>query len=132
MSNGSPIPIRTTLVTRSPSARRMRAKWSTWATISPAVRSRRNPAWPVAQKAQPIGQPTWVETQTVRRRSYCISTTSTVSPSRNRSRSFRVCPSDETWVSTTSGAPTTVSSASRRRSALGRLVIWSKSSARWT
>ena len=83
LASGSPMPISTMLLTgwtsrsaRCPSAwalldRRLpgsRApEWSTWATISPADRLRARPPWPVAQKVQPMPQPTWVEMQAVRR-----------------------------------------------------------------
>ena len=38
---------------------------STWSTISAGVRFRTLPASVEAQKAQPMRQPTWLETQTV-------------------------------------------------------------------
>ena len=38
---------------------------STWSSISPAVRSRTFPATVLAQKAQPMRQPTWEEMHTV-------------------------------------------------------------------
>ena len=61
-----------------------RAAASTCATISPAVRLRASPAWPVAQKTQPIAQPACVLMQTVLRSSYSISTVSMVRPSGSR------------------------------------------------
>jgi len=44
-----------------------RAKYNTWSIISPAVRFLSNPCQPVAQNGHPTAQPTWVETQTVKR-----------------------------------------------------------------
>ena len=38
---------------------------STWETISPALRLRRKPMVPVAQKRQARAQPTWVDRQKV-------------------------------------------------------------------
>ena len=74
--------MKTTLVTcRPPPSRRTRAKCRTWSTISSAVRSRRSPSLPEAQKAQPTAQPTWVETQTVARPATSMSTASTGWPS---------------------------------------------------
>jgi len=48
-----------------PSAAR-RAR-TTCSTISPAVRWRAKPAWPVAQNEQAMAQPAWLETHTVER-----------------------------------------------------------------
>ena len=67
-SSGSPIPMKTTL-RRPPPAPRARAAASasiTWPAISPAVRLRAKGTVPERQKVQASGQPTWVETQTVR------------------------------------------------------------------
>jgi len=61
------MPMNTTFVSARPSAAKRRAAYSTWATISATDRLRTQPACPVAQKAQPTGQPTWVDTQTVLR-----------------------------------------------------------------
>ncbi len=49
---------------RGRAARRAR---TTCSTISPVVRWRVNPAWPVAQKEQAMAQPAWVDTHTVAR-----------------------------------------------------------------
>ena len=40
---------------------------TTCSTISPVVRWRSNPAWPVAQNPHAIAQPAWLDTQTVAR-----------------------------------------------------------------
>ena len=58
------------------------------------VRSRRKPRRPEAQKAQRTAQPTWVETQTVARRGYVMSTASTGRPSRARKSVFSTSPRD--------------------------------------
>ena len=50
------------------------------------------PAWPVAQNPQPIAQPAWVETQTVARSGYSMSTVSMSTPSCSRHRTFTVSP----------------------------------------
>ena len=62
LSRGSPIPISTILEISRPES-----SWvnSTWSSISPAVRSRTFPATVLAQKAQPMRQPTWEEMHTV-------------------------------------------------------------------
>ncbi len=49
--------------------------------ISPAVRLRSSPMAPVRQKAQPKPQPTWVDTQSVRRSPSGIRTDWTRAPS---------------------------------------------------
>ncbi len=60
------MPIMTTLVKGRPRSRAMRAAFTAWTTISPAVRLRCNPPSPVAQKAQPTAHPTWQDTQIVK------------------------------------------------------------------
>ena len=67
LASGSPMPMNTTLLSRRPAARARRAATTTCSTISPVVRWRSKPAWPVAQKPQPIAQPAWLDTQTVAR-----------------------------------------------------------------
>ena len=59
------MPMNTTLPSRRPSSRARRAARTTCSTISPVVRWRSKPAWPVAQKPQAMAQPAWVETHTV-------------------------------------------------------------------
>ncbi len=61
-----PCPCRRRCVRRSPSSRRARPV-RTWATISSAPRWRFRPATPLAQKTQPMAQPTWVEMHWVTR-----------------------------------------------------------------
>jgi hypothetical protein len=51
----------------SPPWRARRAARTTCSTISPVVRWRVNPAWPVAQNPHAIAQPAWLETHTVAR-----------------------------------------------------------------
>ncbi len=58
------MPMKTRLVRASSKSSRSER---TCPVISPGRRSRLNPPRPLAQKAQPNLQPTWVETQTVRR-----------------------------------------------------------------
>src|SRR6058998_3434736 len=76
--------------------RSSRAKKSTCATISPALKCRSKPICPVAQNVQPKAQPACVETQTVARGllspcgGYSISTDSISLPSASSSRILRV------------------------------------------
>ena len=67
LASGSPIPMNTTFETRRPRPRAAADARTTCSTISPVVRCRVKPAWPVAQNPQPIAQPAWVETHTVAR-----------------------------------------------------------------
>ena len=60
--------------------RASRMATATCSTISPADRWRRNPACPVAQNWQAMAHPAWVETQTVTRSGYAMSTVSTRLP----------------------------------------------------
>ena len=64
---GSPMPMNTMLLTRRGFARC--AARTTCSTISPVVRCRVNPAWPVAQNPHAIAQPAWLLTHTVARSS---------------------------------------------------------------
>ena len=109
LSSGSPMPMKTTFVMR-PSRRDISTAWS---SISPTVRFRVKPSAPVAQKAQPIAQPTWVERQTVWRLSSRIETASTRAPSSKRKRYFAVSPSAARETFSTSPAPTRVSPGQR-------------------
>ena len=77
---------------------------TTCSTISPTVRCRPKPAWPVAQNPQPIAQPTWLLTQTVTRSGYNISTVSIRLPSCNSQRYFTVSPPSLTRRTTTRNA----------------------------
>ena len=45
----------------------VRAARTTCSTISPTVRCRSKPAWPVAQNPHAMAQPAWVLTHTVER-----------------------------------------------------------------
>src|SRR5688572_11460538 len=91
------MPISTTLVTTSPSALSLRAKCMTWSTISSEVRLRFRPIVPVAQNAQAIGQPAWLETQTVLRSPSCRMRTVSISwPSAHLNAHFAVSPFEET------------------------------------
>ena len=73
LANGSPMPMKTTLVTWSGASWRGRRPGSsaqtraTCSTTSPVVRLRVKPNCPVAQKVQPMAQPAWVEMHTVAR-----------------------------------------------------------------
>ena len=58
----------TTLDTRRPSPAAYRAARTTCSTISPVVRWRSKPIWPVAQNPHPIAHPAWLDTHTVDRR----------------------------------------------------------------
>jgi hypothetical protein len=72
-ANGSPMPMKTTLVrwwgASGPgrSSGSMVETLATCSTTSPAESWRLKPNWPVAQKVQPIAQPAWVEMHTVAR-----------------------------------------------------------------
>ena len=60
------MPMKTTL--REPAGQGRRAgPATTCSTISPVVRWRVKPAWPVAQNEQAMAQPAWVDTHTVAR-----------------------------------------------------------------
>src|SRR5213595_3831610 len=81
----------TTWETRSPFDASSRCQCRIWSTISPAVRLRTRPISPVAQNAQAIGQPAWVETQTALRAPWCgMSTLSMWWPSRSSRSALRV------------------------------------------
>jgi len=64
LSSGSPIPMKTMLLTRVPNSSWM---WRTWSMISYGMRLRAKPPLPVAQKVQRMGQPTWEEMHAVSR-----------------------------------------------------------------
>ena len=61
------MPMNTMLSMRRSSERASRALRTTCSMISPAVRCRVNPAWPVAQKPHAMAQPACVLTHTVAR-----------------------------------------------------------------
>src|SRR3954463_16072243 len=80
--SGSPIPMKTTFVTRS-----LRRKCRAWSRISDAVRLRPNFIMPVAQNVQVSGQPDWLDTHSERRPAReRIRTGSTGRPAAGRSR----------------------------------------------
>src|SRR5574341_807235 len=120
----------TRFVRRSPFALRSRANHKTCSTISPALRCRRKPIWPVAQNTQPIADPACVEMQVVRRFSYPINTASMDFPSGRRKRSLRVCPSEDLASAAGDKRLKVNSATSFSRSALGRVVISSGVAAR--
>ncbi len=81
-----------------------------------------NPACPVAQNPQPIAQPAWLDTHTVARSGYSIRTVSMRAPPSRAHRNFIVSPAS-LIDSVTSASDVGSASATRARSALGRLVI---------
>jgi hypothetical protein len=81
-----------------------------------------NPAWPVAQKPQPIAQPAWLDTHTVARSGYSMSTVSMRAPPDSDHRNLIVSPRSLT-DSVTAASASGSSVANRSRSARGRLVI---------
>ena len=103
-----------------------RASSRTCPAISAALRWRSSPILPVRQNAQPIAQPTCVETQNVCFGVSGMKTDSICLPSARRSTNFCV-PSSETSCWITSGSETIAFSASAARSSRLRFVIASKS-----
>jgi hypothetical protein len=87
---------------------------------------------PVAQKTQAMGHPDWLDTQTVARSSYTMSTDSTGEPSGKRYNALRVRPLSPVTTRSTASDPMTVSSARRFRSAAGRSVMSSGDPTRLT
>ena len=98
----------------------------TSATISSAVSDRTRPRLPLAQNAQPIAQPTWVETHCVRRPCAGMTTVSTAWPSSKPIRSFFV-PSADSDTSRTSWRVSGNSAFSVSRKSFGNVVAWSQS-----
>ena len=109
----------TTLVARSPKSLET---WSAWSTISWAVNERLRPFRPVAQKAQPMPQPAWVDTQTDSLLRRGMPTVSTEMPSWYSSRYLRE-PSLDTCLVSSVGVSKANASFSCSRKALGRLVM---------
>ena len=120
LASGSPIPMNTTLLTRRPPSRARRAARTTCSTISPVVRWRVKPACPVAQNPQPIAQPAWLETHTVARSGYSISTVSMRAPPSSSQRNLTVSPASLT-DSVTGTSDAGKASATRARSAFGQV-----------
>ena len=96
------------------------------ATISSAVSERTTPREPLAQKAQPIGQPTCVEMHWVKRPVAGMSTVSTALPSSKPMRSFCV-PSEDVETSSVSAFVIGNSVLRDSRKSFGRVVAWSQS-----
>ena len=93
------------------------ASTRTWPAISPAVRFRTRPIFPVRQNAQAMAHPTWVEMQKVIDGVSGMNTDSICRPSARRSRNFSV-PSTERSRATSSG----VVSEKSAREALAELA----------
>ena len=137
------MPMRTILVSGRGAASAPPAE--TCPTISAGKRFRTSPMAAVAQKPHPIPQPAWVEMQRVSRSrapvgrsTWGMSTLSIAaggfpSAGGSRKRSFRV-PSLASATTAGSRRPSVKASASRARSARGKLDIAAKSAAplRWT
>jgi len=102
------------------------ARTRTWPTISPAVRFRTSPIVAVRQKAQPMAQPTCVDTQKVSCGVRGMNTDSTWRPSWSASRNFSV-PSSETSRRAMGGVKIRNRSASAVRCTAGRSVMAAKS-----
>ncbi len=79
------------------------------------------PAWPVAQNPHAMAQPAWVETHTVARSGYSMSTVSMWAPPASSHRNLTVSPRSLTR-SVTGASATGSASASCWRSALGSVV----------
>src|SRR4051794_13080338 len=112
------MPMNTTFETRRPPSPARRAARTTCSTISPVVRWRSKPAWPVAQKPHAMAQPAWLETQTVARSGYSISTVSTRAPPASAHSSLTVSPRSLSCSRTSCSAGGSAS-ARRLRSAAG-------------
>ena len=136
-ASGSPMPMKTTFEMR-PTPGRPESR-QTCSTMRPVVRFPSRPPRPEAQKAHPTGQPTWLETQAVRRSGLGISTHSVCrdggwpttgsavapacgAPSGQPSSSFRV-PSVATCSASVTPCPKSTSDASRSRLRAERLVM---------
>ena len=112
----------TTMLVISPRARP--AMYS--ATISSAASERTTPRAPLAQKAQPMAQPTCVEMHWVKRPVAGMSTVSTALPSAKPRSSFSV-PSADFETSSVSARVIGNSALSASRKSFGRVVAWSQS-----
>ena len=112
----------TTMLVTSPNERASMC----WATISSAASERERPFAPLAQKAQPMAQPAWVEMHWVKREAAGMRTVSTASPSAKETRSFLV-PSDDSETAATSQGVMGNSSLSVSRKSFGSVVAPSQS-----
>src|SRR6478672_4998355 len=122
-------------MTRSPlvfrCARRKCSANQSCARISPVVRLREKPWWPVEQKRQPTAQPACEETHSVPRSSSGMNTASTALPSRTSNSHLMVPSADSCWLRIGS-ASTRAATLSFSRRDFARSVIRSKSdSPRW-
>ncbi len=127
--NGSPIPIRTTLVIARRPARpppSSKCASQTCAIISAAVRLRLKPCRAVAQNEQSRIQPTWDETHSVPRSASGIKTVSTQLPPAILISHLRV-PSTDCCRLTISGNRIWATPVSRFRKVLLKLLIAAKS-----
>mmetsp|Transcript_29603 Transcript_29603/g.74030 ORF Transcript_29603/g.74030 Transcript_29603/m.74030 type:complete len:259 (-) Transcript_29603:69-845(-) len=127
LRNGSPIPMKTTLLSRSPRDLSSMAKRAACSKISSEVSWREKPICPVAQKVHPIAQPTCDEMHAVRlKSSYGMRTDSMSAPSPSL-HSLLTVPSCESCSCSTCKPPTFTCAANFARSASGRLAITPKS-----
>ncbi len=121
LSNGSPIPMNTTL-TGWPTRPSWRRTARYCPKISAPVRLRPVPSTPVTQNTQPTAHPVCEDRHRVVCPSIGIATASTTAPSANARASLAV-PSPPRVRATMSGSLTLVRWASASRSAFGKLVI---------
>src|SRR5512134_3845319 len=128
------MPIITTLsIARSPAAKSRRARSAcsacqSWATISPVVRLRLNPWWPVEQKRHPTAHPACDDTHSVPRSCSGMNTVSIALPAPTSNSHFTV-PSPEACSETTVSGTIVACSASLSRSDLARSLICANSRA---
>jgi len=101
---------------------------TTWSTISEGLRLRWKPERAVKQKAHPMRQPAWVETQSVQWPAPGMRTLSTSRPSSRRKRIFFVV-SSEVSVRTISRLPIRAFFAISARNSFERFVISSNDEA---
>src|SRR3954464_10063466 len=124
------MPIMTTLeITRSSRPRCWRRKCAanhSWEMMSPVVRLRLKPWWPVEQKRQPTAQPACEEMHRVPRSVSGIKTVSMTSPAPT-SNSHLMVPSVESWRETTLGPWIWAEPVSFSRRDFARSVICVKS-----
>ena len=93
--------------------------------ISPVLRLRLKPWWPVEQKRQPTAQPACEETHSVPRSSSGMKTASTALPSPTSNSHLMVPSADICWEMTSSPWMRAVVASFSRRD-LARSLIWSK------
>src|SRR5947208_7047109 len=126
------MPIITTLEMTRPSVLRCRRRKCSanhsCARISPVLRLRLKPWWPVEQKRQPTAQPACDDTHSVPRSSSGMNTVSTALPPPT-SNSHLIVPSADACSLATASGRTSAAPASLSRSDLARSVICAKSDA---